>query len=379
MKIMIVGGGIGGLTTAVALRQAGFAPLVYEAAPSLEPVGKGIWLPTNAMLVLERLGLAEALVALGIELTAIEVHDRATGRLQAIDLAAVKAHFGRTTTSILRADLQATLAAALPAESIQLGKRCVAVQQAEAGVTVTFADGSTAAADLLIGADGLRSVVRDQVAPGVQLRDSGQRCFLGVADVRLPAGQHTVVREIWGGIYRFGYSPVTPDKVYWFAPIAAPEPIFGGAEPLAALQQAYAAFPDPVADILAHTDPAQIILVPLKDILPQKRWYAGRVVLLGDAAHAMTPNLGQGGAQAIEDGYFLAWLLAEKPTVEAALAAYQAGRRPRAQRIASQAWRIGQLAHLTSAPARFLRNTAFRLVPASLGQRQAEALYKLDF
>ncbi|MCB0008377.1 MAG: FAD-dependent monooxygenase, partial [Anaerolineales bacterium] len=166
MKIMIVGGGIGGLTTAVALRQAGFAPLVYEAAPSLEPVGKGIWLPTNAMLVLERLGLAEALVALGIELTAIEVHDRATGRLQAIDLAAVKAHFGRTTTSILRADLQATLAAALPAESIQLGKRCVAVQQAEAGVTVTFADGSTAAADLLIGADGLRSVVRDQVAPG---------------------------------------------------------------------------------------------------------------------------------------------------------------------------------------------------------------------
>ncbi|MCB0009796.1 MAG: FAD-dependent monooxygenase, partial [Anaerolineales bacterium] len=113
--------------------------------------------------------------------------------------------------------------------------------------------------------------------------------------------------------------------------------------------------------------------------LPQKRWYAGRVVLLGDAAHAMTPNLGQGGAQAIEDGYFLAWLLAEKPTVEAALAAYQAGRRPRAQRIASQAWRMGQLAHLTSAPARFLRNTAFRLVPASLGQRQAEALYKLDF
>ena len=379
MKINIIGGGIGGLTLAIALQQRGIEAHVYEAAAEIRPVGKGIWLPTNAMLVMERLRLADALIAHGIELNRIEVHDKTAGRLQAIDLVKIKQQFGRTTTSILRADLQATLAAHVAEGSLHLNKRVTAVSQTTNQVTATFDDGSQAHSDLLIGADGLRSQVREAVEPGVPLRYSGQTCYLGVSHIQLPPHLLRVVQEIWGGKFRFGYSAVGQNRVYWFAPQAAPANTSPPADMLAQLKRDYADFPAPVGDILAHTPVGEIMKVDLNDVAGVDRWWNGRIVLIGDAAHAMTPNMGQGGAQAIEDAYALAQLLADNQSHETTFAQYQKLRQPKAQRVAALSWRFGQLAHNQSSLVRGVRNAAFKLLPASLNQRQAEQLYRLDF
>ena len=379
MKIMIIGGGIGGLTTAVSLRHFGFEPHVYESASEIRPVGKGIWLPTNAMLVMERLGLADTLADQGVPLDAIQLEDKSGTVLQTIDLQQVRQRFGRTTTSIMRADLQASLAAALPPDSIHLNKRCVSVTQDADRVTVQFDDETAVSADLVIGADGIRSNVREAVQPNVPLRYAGQTCYLGIAAMNMPHTHRQTVREIWGGDLRFGYSAVGPNKIYWFAPQTAPASGQPAPKMQTLLAQQYADFPDPVAEIIRHTAEADIMRVDLNDFAPLPTWHSGRVLLLGDADHAMTPNLGQGGAQAIEDGLALAQFLSQSASMPAALEQFVALRQPKTSRIVKTAWRFGQIAHLRQPLLRQLRNLAFRLTPHRIKQQQVEAIYQLNF
>ena len=378
MNISVIGGGIGGLATAVALQQRGFDVHVYESAAELGPVGKGIWVPTNAMLVLDRLGLGDAVAARGVALGRIEVRDKNGGVLQAINLEDVYTRFRRTTVSILRADLQAVLIGALHARTIHLGKRCIKVDRSDSGAVASFDDGTHAEGDIIVGADGVRSIVREAVSPNVSLRYSGQTCYLGVADVRLPPDLERTVWEVWGGAHRFGFSSVAADRVYWFAPATAPE---GGWEPpdVTELGNRYADFPAPIPDIIRHTPEQDIIRVDLHDFAPITRWSRGRFVLVGDAAHAMTPNLGQGGAQAIEDAYVLAEALAQETSVEAAFAAYARIRQPKATRLVNTAWWLGRLAHVEAPWLRGLRNTTLRLTPDRVNRRQAYALYRLNY
>ena len=378
MNISVIGGGIGGLATAVALQQRGFDVHVYESAAELAPVGKGIWVPTNAMLVLDRLGLGDAVAARGVALERIEVRDKNGGVLQAIDLGDVHTRFGRTTVSILRADLQAVLVGALRAGTLHLGKRCIKVDRSDSGAVASFDDGTHAEGDIIVGADGVRSIVREAVSPNVSLRYSGQTCYLGVADLWLPPDLERTVWEVWGGAHRFGFSSVAADRVYWFAPATAPE---GGWEPpdVTELGNRYADFPAPIPDIIRHTPEQDIIRVDLHDFAPITRWSRDRFVLVGDAAHAMTPNLGQGGAQALEDAYVLAEALAHENTLEAAFAAYARVRQPKATRIVNTAWWYGRLAHVEAPWLRGLRNTTLRLTPNRVNRRQAYALYRLNY
>lgn len=377
MDIAVVGGGIGGLSTAIALQQRGLSVQVFEAAPAIGAVGKGIWLPTNAMLVLERLGLADAVATKGLALQRIELRDKDAGLLQAIDLKGVKKRLGQTTVSIVRADLQAALVGALEPGSLTLGKRSVEVEHGKAGATVRFEDGTRITAPVVVGADGLRSRVRKAVAGEVALRYAGQTCYLGVADYAL--SEAGTVRELWGGSARFGYSAVSKEKVYWFAPQTAQA---GGAMPREVVQvllASYRNFPPPVLPILEATPPAEIIKLDLHDFVPLRSWYKGRVVLVGDAAHAMTPNLGQGGAQAIEDAYVLAQTLAENLSApEAAFQQYERRRQAKAKRVARTAWWLGRMAHVEAPWLRSVRNRTFKLVPERMNQAQAEALYTIN-
>ncbi len=176
-------------------------------------------------------------------------------------------------------------------------------------MTVRFSDGSATQADLLIGADGLHSVIRQQLFPSIAVRYSGQTCFRGIASFTLPPQLARTCQEWWSGEYRFGFSAIDAQHVYWFAPMLAPT---GRPETFAELrlENRYAAFPALVPALLRHTPPTEIIRTDLYELPSLPYWRQGRVVLLGDAAHAMTPNLGQGGAQAIEDAVVLSifWL-----------------------------------------------------------------------
>lgn len=377
---LIIGGGIGGLTAAIALRRKGMEGHVYEAAPQLHPVGKGIWAPTNAMQVLARLGLSTAVEAAGCSLERIEIRTVTGKTLMEVDLRKFQARYGHLTFSIHRSDLVKALARDLPADALHLGKRLLHFTENPGGVIARFDDGSEVHGDVLIGADGIHSVVREQLFGPMPLRYSGQTCYRGVANTTVPLELKRTCWEVWGGTARIGFSAIGKNQVYWFAPVTAPA---GSPQPMGPalaeeLTMRYAGFPAPIPEILRNTPPEEIIRTDLYDIPPRKQWWKGRVVLLGDAAHAMTPNLGQGGAQAIEDAYVLAEQLAKQGQPESAFAAYQRCRKPRVDWVARTAARLGWIAHFQSLPARWMRDAILRLTLSWLNDRQIDWLLRLE-
>jgi 2-polyprenyl-6-methoxyphenol hydroxylase-like FAD-dependent oxidoreductase len=373
--ITIIGGGIGGLTTALALQRAGVEARVWESSPGLRAVGAGLWLPPNAMAVLDELGVAADVIAAGVPLARAHVSDTAAGVLTGMDMKAAAERLGHTTVAVRRSRLQEVLLSALEPGTLRLGQRFTRYHEDGDVVTARFSDGSTASGALLVGADGIHSAVRQQAFPGSNLRYSGQTCYRGLAAMRAHGDLYGTGAEIWGGSHRFGYSAVDMGTVYWFAPVLGAA---GGAVPAdvkAHLLEAYAHFPPPVPDILAATEEDAILQTDLYDLAPLPGWCAGRVALLGDAAHASTPNLGQGGAQAMEDALALARRVTREGATPAALQSYWQARRRRAGMIVSRSRTFGRMAHWTHPAARALRNVVLRSVPARLQARQIETLF----
>jgi 2-polyprenyl-6-methoxyphenol hydroxylase-like FAD-dependent oxidoreductase len=377
--VVIVGGGIGGLAAAIALRQRGFAPRLYEAAPELREVGAGIWVSPNAMQVLARLGLAEVITREGAPIRAVELRDARAGLLSRADLAYVEREFGHPTVAIHRGALQRVLAEHA-GDAVRTGARCTGVEARGERVVVRFEDGGETEADVVIGADGVHSAVRESIFPGVKMRYSGQAAYRATLEYTLPPGFDGVGWEVWSAGARFGLSSIRPGEVYWYAAFDAPE---GGVDAPGTLRgslQALAApFPAPIPALVAATDEARVTRTDLGDFEPIGRWHRGRVALLGDAAHATTPNLGQGGAQAIEDAWVVADRLAAHDTPQAAFADYERIRMPKARMVVNTSWRFGKMAHLSNPLARGARNLLMRLAPQSLARRQTDSLYRLNY
>lgn len=373
-RILVIGGGLGGLTAATALGHEGFDAQVFEAAPELQAVGAGIWAPPNALQVLDRIGLARRVLEAGVPLVGVEVRDVSGTILQRLDGFELQARFGHRIVSLRRSALQEILAGALGPERLHLGRRLVAIETDRDGVTARFEDGSEARGELLVAADGLRSTARARLFPEARLRYSGQTCFRGLAAQSLPEGLEATAWEVWGGRHRFGFSPVGGGRVYWFAPLTAPEATVFDA-PLAELRRRYARFPEPVPALLAATADAELLQTDLFDLEPLPSWQAGRVLLIGDAAHAATPNLGQGGAQALEDAVFLADHLAEGGATPEALAGFVAARRARAQKVVTLSRSYGVMAHLESCTLRRARNATLRLASGALGANRLDDLF----
>ena len=379
-RVAIIGGGIGGLTTAIALQRHGFETHIYEAAEELNAVGAGIMVPPNALQVLDRLGLAEAVRAEGTPSRLAEVYDYRAGLLQVIDLAAVERRWDWPTVAIHRARLQRVLVSGVAPGSLYLGKACRRVVADGRQAGVEFADGSETHADIVVGADGIRSVTRHAVQPDVQLRYSGQTSYRAVVPFELPPELVGVAREIWGPGRRFGFTAIGHGEVYWYATLDAAE---GERDVPGAvgrrLATLFTTFPAPIGDLIAATPDDRILRTDMYDFRPIPSWHQGRIVLLGDAAHATTPNLGQGGAQAIEDAWVLADRLSAGPNPETAIREYERIRMPKARMVVKRSWTLGRVAHLSNPLARQLRNTLLRHTPASVLRRQTEALYELGY
>ena len=378
MKVIIIGGGIAGLTTAIALRQHGIQAQVFEAARRFAPVGKGIWVSPNAMRVLQRWGLAQQVEEAGIPLERIEIIDRKDGLIRAMDLRSIRDRLGHTTVSIHRAALHRILRSKLPQKTLRLGKTCQGLKIYDDAVVAHFKEGGKATGDLLVGADGIRSYIRHAVDPFSELRYSGQSCYRGIASFTLPPERLHTAQEIWDGDVRFGFSAIDANQVYWYAPFVAPPRQAAPAEGLTeALLARYAAFPDPVRELIRHTPPESIIRTDLFDLKPLKRWWVDRIVLVGDAAHAMTPNLGQGAAQAMEDAWVLAEALAQnKKDIPRALETYERRRRERVERVVKQSWLMGRAAHIRHPALRWLRNRYLRRIPEKRLEQDMLWLYQ---
>jgi 2-polyprenyl-6-methoxyphenol hydroxylase-like FAD-dependent oxidoreductase len=356
--IVIAGAGIGGLTLACALARHGRAVRVLERAGSLQPAGAGIALAPNALRALAHIGLEAAVCETGHPLLEAAICDHRGRTL----LAAPVAETIGATLAFTRTDLQRVLVDAF-AGAVELGRAVVGYRQGVGAVEVRLETGETLEADLLVGADGLRSAVRRTMRGEERLRYAGYTSWRAVVDAWPGTVRFT---ESWGPGARFGIVPLRGGRVYWFAVADAPEGQRDPADAVGTLRTRFTGWHAPIDDLLAATPPERLLHTDIHDRRPIDRWVDGRVALLGDAAHPMTPNLGQGGCQAIEDAVVLAEALARHDDVSAALAAYQRRRIARANSFVARSYNFGRLAHLRAAPLRWMRDHALRALPARL-------------
>ncbi len=366
-SIAIVGGGIGGLTTAIALRQQGFSPVIYEAAPELRPIGAGITLAINAMQVFRRLGIADKAMAAGHRLEELRITDEQLRSISRTDLEPLIREFGLPNLGIHRGALQQLLLDALPGGAIRPGKGLQRLEETAEGVGLQFEDGTTAKAEILIAADGIHSAVRRQLFPSYRQRSSGQVCWRGIcrADTGPWQGRGT---EAWSPGRRFGIVPIAEGSIYWFAVVNEKPGVDWAKLTKEELMDTFRPFASPVQELMESTPAGQVIFNPINDLEPLPQWFSGRTVLLGDAAHATTPNMGQGACQAIEDACVLAQCLSSLPYREG-FAEYQRRRKARADSIVRQSRRLGRVAQLDSPFLSFLRNQILKLAPSSVAIR----------
>ncbi|WP_336000852.1 FAD-dependent monooxygenase [Halorientalis halophila] len=364
--ILIVGGGICGLTTAIALERYGFEPTVYEAASTYRPVGAGIGLQGNAMRVLDRLGLADRVRSAGVTLDTGGVYTPDGRRLFGL----VDSEDGTIApVTIHRAALQRVLLEELDT-TVETDMECVAVPRTGPPVA-QFADGPTITPDVLVGADGIGSTVRTAVAPDVSRRPIDAVAYRAVVSADHDPADTMRGLEVWGPGTFTGRAPVDDSRFYWYA--TGPRSLTGDATTdegqVAALHRRFSDYPDPISTVVDRLDPADLFVTDLADIPSLDRWTRGSVALAGDAAHGMLPFLGQGAAQGIEDALALAAALATYDDPPAALEAYEAERKPRAEWIRDESRRLGRISTISSPLGCRLRNLAAALVPAPLVDR----------
>lgn len=355
---VVVGAGIGGLTLANALRHRGIEATVLERAPSLRDGGAGITLQPNALALLDRLGLVDPLREHGVDI-GFQVQ-RADGLELARNTLPREVTGGFGTLGIARRPLSRVLADHAEAPP-RFDARVVAVGQDADGATVTLEDGTTVSGDVVVGADGIHSAVRTAVFGPMEPRYNGYTCWRGLVprSSGLPDG---VAVERWGRGRRFGIVPVGPDLTYWFATLNAPAGGEDGPDIIEELLGIFADFAAPTPELLRAT-PA-VLRNDIIDLPPLDRWVDGRIALLGDAAHAMTPNMGQGACQAIEDAVALADALASGTDPVRALRTYESSRLPRARWFVQNSEQFGRIGQWEAPAAVFARDLLTRWTPA---------------
>jgi 2-polyprenyl-6-methoxyphenol hydroxylase-like FAD-dependent oxidoreductase len=364
--VVIVGAGIGGLCAAIALRRFGLRVVVLERAAELREVGAGILLWPNAMRVLRRLDVGAAVEEAGAVATRAGLHSSRGNPLGPGLVEELAARFDAPLVVVHRGLLQAILLDALDQGVLRLGAECVGVAQDAAGVTVRLADGSIEQGDLVVGADGLHSRVRTVLVGDGPPRYSGYTAWRGIVPLDLSLADRLRPGESWGRGCLFGVARLGGNQAYWWASARIGEGAGGSpAEEKAAVERRFGIWHDPIPELIDATLEQAIVRSSLYDRPPLPRWSAGRVGLLGDAAHPMLATLGQGACQAIEDAAVLGDAVGAGPDVTVALQAYGARRASHAAAVVRRSRRAGRLAHLRHPLAVAVRDACLRMTPPS--------------
>jgi 2-polyprenyl-6-methoxyphenol hydroxylase-like FAD-dependent oxidoreductase len=375
-KIVIIGGGIAGLTAAVALSRMGLAAEVYEQAPALVEVGAGVWLWPNAMAALEPIGLSGMVAQLAAPVSRQGLMRPDGTWLLCIPGDLMARRWGSGFAAVHRAELQQLLAAELDPAVIHLGARCTGFDDVGQTVIARFADGREVRADVLVAADGVHSAVRARLLGPAPLRYRGYtavRSLTPPRSVPLPRDSW----EIWGRGARFGLGPTSGNRIIWWAAWNAPAGGKDDGDTAALLRKHFGTWRDPIPAIIDATPEAALVRNDIHDRRPARTWGRGRVVLVGDAIHPMTPDLAQGACQAIVDATTLATCLAASRNPSVALQAYQRRRWRNAAASTLLARHIGAMGQWHGRAACAVRDTLMRTAPRSVQLRQLDLVLGL--
>lgn len=362
VQIAIIGGGIGGLSTALALQHFGFRSQVFEQAPALHDVGAAIAIWPNALRILERLNLSEKVLDTAGVMKEIRWLDQNGWLINSVLIP--------ESVALHRADLQNILLHTLDPSSIHLGHQLIDQKQNGDKMIATFANGRSIEADFLIGADGIHSRVRAQHINDGEPIDRGYTIWRGISATIPSAIPPATAIEFHGRGKRFGIGPVGPGRIGWWAS--------ANGAPTDDLSRLFAGWYPPVLKLIEATPPSSIIQNRALDRLSNKNWGHGRMTLLGDAIHPTTPNLGQGGCLAIEDAFVLARCFEKYDASEAALRNYERSRYKRTSALTKYSRYYGSVGQWENIWARGLRRTTLALAPEALALRLMQIFFEAE-
>ncbi|WP_422355916.1 FAD-dependent monooxygenase [Roseivirga pacifica] len=380
-QISIIGGGIGGLVTALCFDKLKIPYKLYERARSLEAVGAGIWLSPNALQVLEWIdpNLLRDIQQSGNSFERILLTNHKLVPISSSNQRFVYNKFGYTTLAIHRGQLQKRLYNHSNQSNIILGKEFRGYNTLnDHTYEIEFTDSTSTTTHSIIAADGINSKVRKQLFPESQIRYSGQTCWRGISNFELPNNLSSTGFTLWGKKLQFGVSKVEEGKVYWFAVRQSEPNLQDEKEGLKdKLIQMFVDYDPLVRQLISNTPSEKIIRGDLSELKPLKKWNNGNICLLGDAAHSMTPDLGQGGAQAIEDAYYLSNFISNYPQhLSIAFNKFCTYRQPKVNALAKQSRTISKIA-IVSKPIELLRNTILKYSPQKAIEKRMIDLYSI--
>lgn len=347
LKVVIIGAGMGGLATGIALRKAGYEVEIYDRVSELRPAGAGISLWSNGVKVLNSLGLGKEIASIGGQMDRVAYYSNTGEKLTDFSVQPLVDQVGQRPYPVARTDLQGMLLQVFGAENVQLNCKCVAVEQEAHRVTAIFEDGRKATGDVLVAADGTHSMTRSYV-----LGHAVERRYVGYVNWNglVPASDDLAPKNSWnvyvGEHKRASMMPVGGDRFYFFFDVPLPKGTVSKPDYREELASFFKGWALPVQTLIQRLDPLKTNRVEIHDIEPLQTLVRGRVALLGDAAHSTAPDLGQGGCQAMEDALVLStYLQTTNISVEDALKRYEAARKDRVADVVTRARKRSNMTH----------------------------------
>jgi 2-polyprenyl-6-methoxyphenol hydroxylase-like FAD-dependent oxidoreductase len=377
---IISGGGIAGLTTAIALQKEGYRVKVFERVKELKEVGAGLGLGANAWKGLAYLGITEDLEMKCNIIENTKFLDQKGHIISNMGMDGLNEKYGVASFTVHRADLLNILFSNLQLDTVEFGKRVVDYEQDEDEVTVYLDDGNVIKGDALIAADGIHSSVRKKCLPNVEPRYSGYTCWRAVVKVPNENFAPKEFTETWGSKGRFGIVPLKDNQIYWFACVNAPyQSKSMSSFTTNDLHRLFQDYHSLIPELIQRTKDEELIWNDIIDLNPIDRYAFGKILLIGDAAHATTPNMGQGAGQAIEDAIILSKVLKNKRNHEEAFVDFEKLRMPKIKKIVNMSWRLGKIAQLDHPFQMGIRNSLMRILPSKMQEKQMEFVFQTKF